>query len=190
MKAKKTLFLTVFTLMLVVGLAATGAALAAPAGLDVHQPMPVVGAISAPVNEEYEDGYVDWTDPANPMLVRAGILTYEFYGDLEGSFVESITMRARFFGFDGHYALEGVATFVGTLNGMKASWAGDIAGRGFIDPAYGGAVGWESCVTTITSSASPLSHLRGTIASTGAWDLTGGSASYSGLLTWDTGKKN
>ena len=190
MKAKKTLFLTVFTLMLLVGLVATGVALAAPAGLDVHQPMPVAGAISPPVSEVYEETYVDWSNPANPMLVRPGNLTYEFYGDLEGTFVESITMRAPLLTFDGHYTLEGQAAFVGRLNGMEASWAGSIVGRGFIDPEYGGAAGWEGCVTTITSSASPLSHLRGTIVSTGAWGPTGGSASYSGLLIWDTGKKN
>mgnify|MGYP001057476650 CR=1 FL=1 len=77
-----------------------------------------------------------------------------------------------------------------STSGSRASWSGSVEGGGFIDPAYGGAAGWESCVTTITSSASPLSHLRGTVASTGAWDPTGGSASYSGLLTWVTGKKN
>jgi hypothetical protein len=191
MKAKKTLFLTVFTLMLLVGLVATGAALAAPAGLDVHQPMPVAGAISPPVSEVNGEPYVDWTDPANPMFVRPGnAIMYEFYGDLEGIFVESVTFRAPLLTFDGHYTVEGQATFAGTLNGKKASWTGSIAGSGFIDPVYGGAAGWESCVTTITNSASPPSHMRGTIASTGTWDPTGGSASYSGLLTWDTGEKN
>ena len=191
MKVKKTLLVAMFALILLVGLVATGAALAWPAGVGQggSQQTRVVGTIE----------FVDWVhgdpslrklDPAtNEMVMPGDVLTYKLHGDLEGTYVERITVRARL-PLDpsgkGPYTLEGRATFAGTLRGKTISWAADIAGAGFIEPAYAWR-GWETCVATITSSSASFPCLRGTVISVGIFDAsdpTYGANTYSGLLTW------
>jgi hypothetical protein len=183
---------TVFTLMLLVGLVATGAALAWPAGVGHggSQQTRVVGTIE----------FVDWVT-GDPSLIRVDpttnefvnpveVLTYEFHGSLEGTYVESIIVRAPVSPIaqtdKGPYTLEGRSTFVGTLNGKAISWAADLAGAGYLDPAYAFR-GWETSVATITSSGASFSCLRGTVISAGMFDGTDptyGASTYSGFLTW------
>ena len=180
-------------LVLLVGLVATGAALAAPGGLGNNQQTRVVGTIELVSGV---DGTILSQDPTTNELVKAGsVYTYKFHGNLEGTFVEGVTARAPVsppaLSGKGPYTLEGWALFDGTLNGKKLSWAADLAGAGYLDPAYAFR-GWETCVSTIASSVCPLPRLRGTIVSTGMFDATDptyGSKTYSGWLTWETGKK-
>ncbi len=185
MRAKKTVFLTALTLMLLLGLVAAGTALAAPAGLDVHSPTHVAGAI-VPVSEVPGSRTIDFVT-GNTVSI-GNVVTYAFHGDLEGTFVETTNDNGNI--NTGLYTFVGQVTFDGTLNGKKTHWVGAIAGDGFLDPSQGYTAGHEAGTISVTSSASPLSHLRGTIHAYGSWTPTSGSATYWGDLTWQSGKKN
>jgi hypothetical protein len=178
MKGKRTLFLIVFTLVMLVGLVATGTALAAPGQKCLHQPAQVKGDVVL-VSE------VIGTATTNPdtgeRVVIGTVVTYAFHGDLEGTFVEKLNER----GFPaGNYTLQGQVTFVGTLWGKKVRWAGCVRGEGFVDPAAGYQAGWEKSHIIITCSAGSLPHLRGTIDAYGSWTPSSGSGGYTGLLRW------
>jgi hypothetical protein len=181
-KAKKTLFLTVLTLVLLIGLVSTGTAIAAPA----HPVMHVTGTIATPpVSQTYGTPYVQ----GNQVIEPGNVITYTWHGDLEGTFVEYITVRAplsqdALIG-KGPYTLIGRCTFSGMLNGKKISWAACLVGKGYIDPAFVFR-GWETSVVTITSSSGPHC-VRGIITPKGVFDAldpTYGSSTYSGWLTW------
>lgn len=183
MKAKKTLFLTVLTVMLLVGLVATGTALAAPGGLHATH---IAGTIERPpVSQTYGTPSVH----GNQIVRPGNVITYAWHGALEGTFVEYFTDRAPLspdaLNGKGPYTLAGKCTFVGTLNGKKISWVACIVGKGYIDPAYLFR-GWETTVITITSSSGPLC-VRGCIIAKGVFDAldpTYGFATYSGCLIW------
>jgi hypothetical protein len=186
-KAKKTLFLTVLTLVLLLGLVTTGTALAGPGGLCVHHATHVAGTIGTPpLSDISGTPYVD----GNEIVKPGNVITYAWHGDLEGTFVEYFTGRAPLtqdaLNGKGPYTLEGKCTFVGTLRGKNISWVAHLKGRGYIDPAYVFR-GWETSVITITCSAGPLKHLRGCIIAKGVFDAldpTYGSATYWGFLIW------
>jgi hypothetical protein len=182
-KAKKTLFLTVLTLTLVVGLVAAGTAVAAPA----HHPTHVAGTIERPpLSQTYGTPYLK-----GDMVIRPdNVITYAWHGVLEGTFVEYFTVRAPLsddgLNGKGPYTLAGRCTFDGTFNGRETHWVGHLKGEGYIDPAFVFR-GWETSVVTITSSTGPLAHLRGHIVARGSFDALDpsyGSATYSGRLIW------
>jgi hypothetical protein len=158
MKTKKPLLLAAFTLVLValvVGIA--GLALAATEAPDNHQAIPVVGTVE----------FSTWTGPAFPAPDASGNfvwpdqeLTYNLHGDLEGTYVLTATWYGSVVSPD--YTFEGQATFTGKVASRRTSWMTDVEGSGVMHDGYEFA-GLQSWISTITSSAGPLSHMRGEI---------------------------
>ena len=199
MKTRRPLlFLIVLavSLMVLMVMTWTASALAAPRPLDNHEPLAVTGTVEFvswvfgdPADQYIEDGYLYW--PGN-------VVTWQLHGDLEGIYVQNITYIWSLDYPDpnvGPYEIVGTCTFDGTVLGAETSWTADVAGSGLMDlsdlenhPFKG-----EDCWTsTVTSSASPLSHMRGSIFIEGVFDdpWSSGPYTYTGSLTWQTGKKN
>jgi hypothetical protein len=194
MRAKKTLFLTALTLMLLVGLVTAGTGLAAPAGLDVHSPTHVAGTFVHDW-EAYSEGelslYPDWINPTSWSVPVH--MEFDLAGDLQGRIVEDVIISGAV-PWLGPNTTEGMGTFVGTLRGVKTSFKYTLANAWGYDPTAPGAPDTtlfiQSADLVITSSASPVSHLRGTLHLYAHYVNDVGSSTYSGDLTWQTGKKN
>ena len=179
MRGKKIIFLAVFVVVMVVGLAASGTALASPAKALTHHSVCASG-ILVPIGQTPGTTTVD---PATGEVVVIGaVTTWALHGDLEGTYCETIDQHGSL--ITGLYTFRGRATFVGTLDGKKIRWAGPVRGNGFLDPASGGTAGWEKCTVVITRSAGCLPHLRGFLKASGSWSAEGGSATYKALLVW------
>jgi hypothetical protein len=196
MKAKKPLLLIAFILILVVLVVGiTGLASAAPKPLDSHQATPVVGHLTNG-GMEGVDWFFDW---ANTVVDGSGNvvsipvwLIYQLDGTLQGTYRMDVVYTFAPPGTP-HYLIEGQATFTGQIMGRRTSWVADVKGSGDLDPGYSftGTQGW---VSTITSSASPLSHMRGDIAVHDVFGYPDGSGvvnstTYSGTLIWEPGQK-
>jgi hypothetical protein len=169
----------------------TGSAVAAPGPLDTHTPLTVTGTVE----------YVDWifSDPEDWYYDQDGnlyqpgnLVTWKLHGDLEGTYVQTITYVMPADSWT-DYGIEGRATFEGTVLGAKTKWTANVHGSGVLDISdlenhrFKGEDSWTS---TITSSESPLSHMRGSIFIHGFYDSLWNSYAYIGWLTWQTGKKN
>ena len=122
------------------------------------------------------------------------LLTWTLHGDLEGTYVMSITYIWPLSN-PAAYKFEGHATFKGTILGVKTSWTARVRGSGLMDysdPENHPFKGEESWTSTLTSSGTPLSHMRGSIVIRGAFDygVSPDQYTYTGSVMWQTGKKN
>ena len=192
MKIKRPLFLIALTvsLMVLMVMTWTASALGAPRPLHNHQPLAVTGTVEFVDWVFGEDFYVD--DDGNTYW-SGNVLTWTLEGDLEGTYVQTITYV---YPMDdpGAYEIVGSCTFEGTILGARTSWTADVEGSGLMDYSdldnhpFKGEDSWTS---TLTSSATPLSHMRGSIFIAGAFDEPYYSIyTYTGSLVWQTGKKN
>jgi hypothetical protein len=177
MKGKKGLFLATFMLMMLIGLAASGAAVASPAKAPAHFSACVSGTVEL-ISET--PGSQTINQETGEVVMIGTVVTYAFHGDLEGTFRETLIERGSL--VTGLYTLHGRVTFVGTLNGKKVRWAGCTSGNGFLDPASAGTAGWEKSTITVISSAGAFPHLRGSIKAYGSWTAESGSGTYGGWL--------
>jgi hypothetical protein len=192
MKTKKALLavgLGIILVILVVGI--TGLAIAAPKPLDNHEAVPVSGEVTnggvwgvdfwLNLDNPYPDGD-NWVYPGNWVI-------YQLSGSLQGTYRVDTTIT--FVSDTPHYFIEGQATFDGQIMGRRTSWVASLQGEGDMAdvPFFAGHQIWAS---TITSSGSPLSHMRGTIVfdDTYGYPEAGMNLStYSGTLSWEPGKK-
>jgi hypothetical protein len=153
MKTKKTLFLVALTLMLLVGLIATGTAIAAP----------------GPIHSTHVAGtmdYISWTGPAPPTAPDAHgnylwsdqVVTWLCRGDLEGTYVMTVTYSWSDSDPPGYYAIKGWAKFTGEFRGRKTGWVAVVSGQGQLDFAgdFSGSDSWVSCLVGFTGPRSPL----------------------------------
>ncbi|MHB0979209.1 MAG: hypothetical protein ACYC5Q_03865 [Thermoleophilia bacterium] len=180
--------LVVLTLVLLMALVVAGNAFAVPRPLDIHEPTPVAGTL------EYSEGTLGDAVPYGDgsLLAIPGLLTYQMHGDFEGVYIID-----AFWIFDpnapgGGYTIEGRATFTGTVLGRRCNWEAEVVGSGEVDLDYPGFAGAQTWVSTIVSSGTPLSHLRGDITVTDVYGYgpPDDFSEYEGELTWQTGKKH
>jgi hypothetical protein len=144
--------------------------------------------------------FVDWVfgedfygDDDGNTYWSGNVLTWTLEGDLEGTYVQTITYVYPA-DESGAYGIVGSCTFEGTILGAKTSWTANVQGSGLMDlsdPEHHPFKGGDSWISTLTSSASPLSHMRGDIRMEGFFDEPYYSIyTYTGTLVWQTGKKN
>jgi hypothetical protein len=189
MKAKKILFLTVLSLLLLVGLVGTGTALAGPAVPTVHH-VHVTGTIVDVTFTDTGPGPV--LDPSGRTWHEAGVFAGTYLGNLKGTLAEPATFHGPGGtpgAWNGDFWWQGKGTFKGKLNGMPIRFTYKSLGRGYDGfgagtPAHG-TYYQNRAVYFITGSTGCFAHLRGIIYEHTYVDANGeGGTTYWGDLYW------
>ena len=140
--------------------------------------------------------FVDWIfgDPAdayldeNLNLIAPGhVLTWKLHGNIEGTYVMTISFVFPPPWDFKSYGMVGQAVFTGEVLGKKTTWMAKLEGSG-LEPNYPVFEGEETWDSTITSATRSLSHMRGTITISGILEPESYVYTYSGGLYFEIHK--